>query len=78
MSIKWVENGTESGWLVSAGPIGARSRRLFVARKHGGKEATLEAAKQYEELLGSLLPAATLGNAAKALWARVRGQRGGV
>lgn len=77
MSIKWVENGTESGWLVKAGPIGRRSSRLFVARKHGGKQATLVAAKQYEQLLGSLLEPATLANSVKALWARVWSKRGG-
>ncbi len=57
MSVRWVDDGDNSGWLVTAGPKGRESRRLFVARKHGGKEACRKVAEEYEPYLASLLEA---------------------
>jgi hypothetical protein len=57
VSVRWVDDGDNSGWLVTAGPKGRESRRLFVARKHGGKEACRKVAEEYEPYLASLLEA---------------------
>lgn len=57
MSVRWVDDGDNSGWLVTAGPKGRESRRLFVARKHGGKEACRQVAQDYEPHLQALLEA---------------------
>ena len=53
MTIKWIDNGDNSGWEVWAGNS---RRRLFVARKHGGKEATLQAARAEEQTMKAALP----------------------
>lgn len=49
MSIRWVADGDQSGWEVWV-KRGDR-RRLFVARKFGGKDATQQIALEEERRL---------------------------